>query len=61
MSIPVLWTEIDKAELIALRDVPIAMCNTAYGRFEEQKKRDLEQAYKKISTGCACVDNEERL
>ena len=45
MSIPVLWTEIDKAELIALRDVPIAMCNTAYGRFEEQKKRDLEQAY----------------
>ncbi len=27
-----LWTEIDKAELIALRDAPIAMCNTAYGQ-----------------------------
>jgi hypothetical protein len=26
------------------------MCNTAYGRFEEQKKRDVEQAYLKMST-----------
>jgi hypothetical protein len=26
-----LWTEINKVELIALRDAPIAMCNTAYG------------------------------
>ena len=25
------------------------MCNTAYRRFEEQKKRDLEQAYNKMS------------
>ena len=25
------------------------MCDTAYRRFEEQKKRDLEQAYKKMS------------
>jgi hypothetical protein len=43
------WTEIDKAELIALRDAPIAMHHTAYGRFEEQKKRDVERAYKKMS------------
>ena len=41
-GIPALWTEINKAELIALRDAPIAMCDTAYGRFEEQKKRDVE-------------------
>jgi hypothetical protein len=40
-----LWTEIDKAELIALRDVPITISNTVYGRFEEQKKRDMERAY----------------
>ena len=40
----------DKGELIALRDMPIAMCDTVYGRFEEQKKRDLEQAYQKMST-----------
>ena len=35
-DIPALWTEIDEAELIALRDAPIAMCDTAYVRFEEQ-------------------------
>ena len=48
-SIPAPWTEIDEAELIALRDAPIAMCDTAYGRFEEQKKRDVERAYQKMS------------
>ena len=36
------WTEINEAKLIALRDGPIAICNTAYGWFEEQKKRDME-------------------
>ena len=49
-SILAMWTEINKAELITLRDTPIAMCDTAYGRFEEQKKRDMEQAYQKMST-----------
>ncbi len=49
-GIPALWTEINKAELIDLRDAPIAMCDTAYGRFEEQKKRDVERAYQKMST-----------
>jgi hypothetical protein len=49
VGIPALWTEIDKAELIALRDAPITMHNTTYRRFEEQKKRDVERAYKKMS------------
>jgi hypothetical protein len=44
------WMEINKAELIPLRDAPIAMCDNAYGQFEEQKKRDVEQAYQKMST-----------
>ncbi len=48
-GIPALWTEIKEAELIAPRDATIAMCNTAYGWFEEKKKRDVEQAYKKMS------------
>jgi hypothetical protein len=48
-GIPALWMEIDETELIALRDVPIAMCDTTYGRCEEQKKRDVEQAYQKMS------------
>ncbi len=43
------WTKIDKAELIVLRDVPIAMHCTVYGRFEERKKRNVKQAYKKMS------------
>jgi hypothetical protein len=43
------WTEINEAELITLRDAPIAMCNTTYGQFEGQKKRDVEQAYQKMT------------
>ena len=48
-GIPASWTEINKAELITLKDVPIAMCNSAYGRFEEQKKRDVVGAHQKMS------------
>jgi hypothetical protein len=48
VCIPALWTDIDEAELIALRDAPIEMCDTAYMRFEEQKKRDVERAYQKM-------------
>ena len=47
--IPAPWTEIDEAELIALRDGPITIGDTAYGRFEEQKKRDVERAYQKMT------------
>jgi hypothetical protein len=47
--VPAPWMEINEAELIALRDGPIAICDTAYGRFEEQKKRDVERAYQKMT------------
>jgi hypothetical protein len=47
--VPAPWTEIDEAKLIALRDGPVAICDTAYGRFEEQKKRDVERAYQKMT------------
>ena len=30
-SIPAPWTDIDEAELVALRDAPIKMCDKAYG------------------------------
>jgi hypothetical protein len=49
VGIPALWTEINKVELIALRDAPITMCNTAYRQFEEQKKWDVERAYQKMT------------
>ncbi len=49
VSVPAPWTEIDEAELVALRDGPIAICDTAYERFEEQKKRDVERAYQKMT------------
>jgi hypothetical protein len=48
-GIPASWTKMDKAELITLRDAPIAMCDTAYGWSEEQKKRDMERAYQKMT------------
>ena len=50
VSIPAPWTDIDEAKLIALRDAPIEKYDTAYGRFEEQKKRDVERAYQKMTT-----------
>ncbi len=50
VGIPASWMEINEAELIALRDAPIAMCDTVYGWFEEQKKRDVERAYQKMTT-----------
>jgi hypothetical protein len=48
-SILALWMEINQAELDALRNAPIEMSNTAYGRFEEQKKSDVERAYQKMT------------
>ena len=47
--VPAPWMEIDEVNLIALRDGPIAICDTAYGCFEEQKKRDVERAYWKMT------------
>jgi hypothetical protein len=49
-SIPAPWTDINEAELIALRDAPIEMYDTVYGWFEEQKKRDAERVYQKMSS-----------
>jgi hypothetical protein len=46
---PARWTEADDDHLEALRIVPIEMGDTAYGRFEAQKKRDVEITYQKMS------------
>jgi hypothetical protein len=49
VSIPAPWTENNQIELSALRHAPIKMANTSYGCFFAQHKRDLEQAYQKMS------------
>jgi hypothetical protein len=41
------WTDANKAALVALKNVPIKMGNTAYGRYEAKKKKDIKQAYKR--------------
>ena len=46
---PAPWMEIGEAELITLRNGPIAIGVTAYGLLEEQKKRDVERAYQKMT------------
>jgi hypothetical protein len=48
-SIPAPWTEVDQAELDALRNKPIELSNTMCGRLEEQKKRDFKRAYTTMS------------
>ena len=45
MSIPAQWTENYQTELDALRNAPIEMADTSYGRFLAQQKRDMERAY----------------
>ena len=42
--IPAPWTEIDQADLDKLRNALIELSDTAYGWFEEEKKRDIERA-----------------
>ncbi len=44
------WIEIDQEELDALRNAPIKLSITAYRQLEEQMKRDVKQAYGKMST-----------
>ena len=46
---PARWTEADDDHLEVLRIAPIEMGDTAYGRFEARKKRDVEIAYQKMS------------
>jgi hypothetical protein len=45
VSIPTPWTDADEAGLVALRNVPIEMADTLYGRFLATQKRDTERAY----------------
>ncbi len=49
MCIPAPWTENEQIELNVLRNAPIKMANTSYGRFLVQQKRDVERAYQKMS------------
>ena len=49
VSIPALWMENNQMELDALRNAPIEMADTSYGRFLVQHKRDVERAYQKMS------------
>jgi hypothetical protein len=49
VSIPAPWTENNQAELDGLINAPINISNTVYGWFEEQKKRDVERGYRKMS------------
>ena len=44
-SIPAPWTDADKAGLMALRNTPIKMADTSYGRFLAMQKRDAKRAY----------------
>ena len=44
-SIPTPWMDADEAGLVALRNVPIEMDDTLYGRFLATQKRDAEKAY----------------
>ena len=46
--------EADEANLEELRNAPIEMGDTAYGRFEAGQKRDAKRAYQKMTI----VENE---
>jgi hypothetical protein len=47
-SIPAPWMDANKAGLVALRNAPIKMANTLYGRFLAMQKRDAERAYQRM-------------
>ena len=44
-SIPAPWTDADEEGLVALRNAPIEMADTSYGRFLATQKRDAKRAY----------------
>jgi hypothetical protein len=46
LSIPARWTDADEARLDALKSAPIKLGDTAYGRHEAEKKKDVVQAIK---------------
>jgi hypothetical protein len=39
------WTDANKVGLVALRNAPIKMADTSYGRFLAAQKRDAERAF----------------
>ncbi len=47
-SIPAPWTDADKTGLVALRNAPIKMANTLYGRFLATQKRGAKRAYQRM-------------
>ena len=44
-SIPAPWTDANEEGLVALRNAPIEMADTSYGRFLSTQKRDSKRAY----------------
>ena len=44
-SIPAPWMDAAEERLVALRNVPIDMADTSYGRFLATQKRDAKRAY----------------
>ncbi len=47
-SIPAPWTDADEMGLVALRNAPIEIADTSYGRFLATQKRDAERAYQRM-------------
>ena len=45
VSIPAPWTDADEAGLVALKNAPIEMANTLYGRFLGTQKRDAKRSF----------------
>ncbi len=45
VSIPAPWTDADKVGLVALKNAPIEMADTSYGRFLVTQRRDAERAF----------------
>jgi hypothetical protein len=45
VSIPDPWTDANKAGLVVLKNAPIEMADTLYGRFLVMQKRDAKRAY----------------
>jgi hypothetical protein len=45
VSIPAPCTDANEAGLVALKNAPIKMANTSYGRFLATQKRDAERAF----------------
>jgi hypothetical protein len=43
------WIDTNEAALDALKNAPIKMGNTGYGRYEAKKKKDIKQAFNKMT------------